>query len=70
MERRGRAALRLRLLLGGLALLLAPAAASGEAKECGKPCANGGRCQPSTGQCECQPGWVGDQCQHCGGRFR
>uniref|UniRef100_A0A8D2LY41 Attractin n=1 Tax=Varanus komodoensis TaxID=61221 RepID=A0A8D2LY41_VARKO len=39
-------------------------------KECDKPCANGGRCQPSTGQCECQPGWVGDQCQHCGGRFR
>uniref|UniRef100_A0A8B9T0N6 Attractin n=1 Tax=Anas platyrhynchos TaxID=8839 RepID=A0A8B9T0N6_ANAPL len=39
-------------------------------KECDKPCANGGRCQPASGQCECQPGWVGDQCQHCGGRFR
>uniref|UniRef100_A0A8B9FYI4 Attractin n=1 Tax=Amazona collaria TaxID=241587 RepID=A0A8B9FYI4_9PSIT len=25
---------------------------------------------PASGQCECQPGWVGDQCQHCGGRFR
>uniref|UniRef100_A0A8C3S0Y5 Attractin n=1 Tax=Chelydra serpentina TaxID=8475 RepID=A0A8C3S0Y5_CHESE len=39
-------------------------------KECDKPCANGGRCQPGSGQCECQAGWVGDQCQHCGGRFR
>lgn len=49
-----------------------PAAAAAEeaVKECDKPCANGGRCQPASGQCECQPGWVGDQCQHCGGRFR
>nr|XP_016851784.1 PREDICTED: attractin [Anolis carolinensis] len=39
-------------------------------KECEKPCANGGRCQPSTGHCECPHGWVGEQCQHCGGRFR
>ncbi|XP_064275268.1 attractin isoform X3 [Passer domesticus] len=57
-----------------LLLVLGPAAAAGEevavSKECDKPCANGGRCQPGTGQCECQPGWVGDQCQHCGGRFR
>uniref|UniRef100_A0A669PG09 Attractin n=1 Tax=Phasianus colchicus TaxID=9054 RepID=A0A669PG09_PHACC len=74
-----------RLLLALLLLLLpavpglGPAAAAaaeekeedgGTAKECDKPCANGGRCQPGSGQCECQPGWVGDQCQHCGGRFR
>lgn len=74
-----------RLLLALLLLLLpavpglGPAAAAaaeekeedgGAAKECDKPCANGGRCQPGSGQCECQPGWVGDQCQHCGGRFR
>lgn len=71
-----------RLLLALLLLLmpalpgLGPAAAAAEevaaavAKECDKPCANGGRCQPASGQCECQPGWVGDQCQHCGGRFR
>lgn len=56
-----------------LLMLLVPgpeAAAAVEGKECDKPCANGGRCQPGSGQCECQAGWVGDQCQHCGGRFR
>lgn len=41
-----------------------------EAKECDRPCVNGGRCNPGTGQCVCPAGWVGDQCQHCGGRFR
>uniref|UniRef100_A0A6Q2Y3U5 Attractin n=1 Tax=Esox lucius TaxID=8010 RepID=A0A6Q2Y3U5_ESOLU len=40
-----------------------------EAKECDKPCMNG-QCNPATGNCVCAPGWVGDQCQHCGGRFR
>uniref|UniRef100_A0A8C6XY71 Attractin n=1 Tax=Naja naja TaxID=35670 RepID=A0A8C6XY71_NAJNA len=66
-------ALPWRRLLLLLALLLAERgaeSASADGKACEKPCANGGRCQPSTGQCECQPGWVGDQCQHCGGRFR
>ncbi|XP_032621716.1 attractin isoform X1 [Chelonoidis abingdonii] len=60
-------------LLLVLLMLLLPgpeAAAAVEGKECDKPCANGGRCQPGSGQCECQAGWVGDQCQHCGGRFR
>ncbi|KAI1883794.1 hypothetical protein AGOR_G00235240 [Albula goreensis] len=42
---------------------------SSEAKECDKPCLNG-QCNPATGSCLCDPGWVGDQCQHCGGRFR
>uniref|UniRef100_A0A8C2Q589 Attractin n=1 Tax=Cyprinus carpio TaxID=7962 RepID=A0A8C2Q589_CYPCA len=23
-----------------------------------------------SGVCVCEPGWVGEQCQHCGGRFR
>lgn len=27
-----------------------------------------GRCVNST--CLCDPGWVGDQCQHCQGRFK
>lgn len=40
-----------------------------EAKECDKPCMNG-HCNAATGNCVCFPGWVGDQCQHCGGRFR
>ncbi|XP_077586752.1 attractin isoform X1 [Stigmatopora nigra] len=38
-------------------------------KECDKPCVNG-ECNAATGGCVCYPGWVGDQCQHCGGRFR
>lgn len=42
---------------------------SAEAKECDKPCVNG-RCDPVSGSCVCEPGWVEEQCQHCGGRFR
>lgn len=38
-------------------------------KECEKPCVNG-QCSALTGQCLCESGWVGDQCQHCGGRFK
>ncbi|XP_043920393.1 attractin [Protopterus annectens] len=38
-------------------------------KECDKPCVNG-QCSTLTGQCVCESGWVGDQCQHCGGRFK
>ncbi|OCT96586.1 attractin isoform X1 [Xenopus laevis] len=37
-------------------------------KECEKPCVSG-ECEPSSGQCVCDPGWTGDLCQHCGGRF-
>ncbi|XP_035387515.1 attractin isoform X1 [Electrophorus electricus] len=51
--------------VGGLVCL--PAAA--QEKECDKPCVNG-QCNPANGHCLCDPGWVGDQCQHCGGRFR
>ncbi|XP_036406915.1 attractin-like isoform X3 [Megalops cyprinoides] len=40
-----------------------------EAKECDKPCLNG-QCSLASGSCLCDPGWVGEQCQHCGGRFR
>uniref|UniRef100_A0A8C2KCC4 Attractin n=1 Tax=Cyprinus carpio TaxID=7962 RepID=A0A8C2KCC4_CYPCA len=51
--------------LSGLVRL--PAAT--EAKECDKPCLNG-QCNTASGVCVCEPGWVGEQCQHCGGRFR
>ncbi|KAJ3613912.1 hypothetical protein NHX12_020155, partial [Muraenolepis orangiensis] len=40
------------------------------AKDCDKPCVNGGQCDAATGGCVCPSGWVGDRCQHCGGRFR
>ncbi|KAI5108184.1 attractin [Silurus meridionalis] len=43
--------------------------AAAELKECDKPCVNG-RCDPANGTCVCEPGWVEEQCQHCGGRFR
>ncbi|XP_062852126.1 attractin isoform X1 [Trichomycterus rosablanca] len=57
------------LLLGAAvgALIALPAAA--QAKECEKPCVNG-YCDPVSGSCVCDPGWVEEQCQHCGGRFR
>uniref|UniRef100_A0A8C6WF45 Attractin n=1 Tax=Neogobius melanostomus TaxID=47308 RepID=A0A8C6WF45_9GOBI len=62
------------LLLAALVLssavgLLSGLPALNEAKDCDKPCVNG-QCNPATGGCVCYPGWVGDQCQHCGGRFR
>lgn len=52
--------------VGGLVGL---SSSSAEAKECDKPCVNG-RCDPVSGSCVCEPGWVEEQCQHCGGRFR
>ncbi|MBZ3891410.1 Attractin [Sciurus carolinensis] len=69
------------LLLLPLLLLLLPAEAgaaatsgsgslASKAKDCDPLCVNGGRCDPGTGQCVCPAGWVGEQCQHCGGRFK
>ncbi|CAG12613.1 unnamed protein product, partial [Tetraodon nigroviridis] len=37
------------------------------AKPCDKPCLSG-KC--INGSCVCERGWVGDQCQHCQGRFK
>ncbi|XP_039607868.1 attractin isoform X1 [Polypterus senegalus] len=54
---------------GVLVLLLAGLTALGHCKDCDKPCING-QCSTASGTCLCEPGWVGDQCQHCGGRFR
>ena len=56
-------------LLLSLAGLLSGLPGSTEAKDCDKPCMNG-QCNAASGSCVCFPGWVGDQCQHCGGRFR
>ncbi|XP_024117961.1 attractin isoform X1 [Oryzias melastigma] len=56
-------------ILLSAAVLLSGLPGSTEAKECDKPCMNG-QCNAVTGSCACLPGWVGDQCQHCGGRFR
>ncbi|XP_057681701.1 attractin-like protein 1 [Corythoichthys intestinalis] len=36
-------------------------------KACDKSCLSG-KCV--NGSCVCEPGWVGDQCQHCQGRFK
>ncbi|XP_075045915.1 attractin [Mixophyes fleayi] len=56
------------LAAGWLLLLLAQLSPVLGGKECEKPCVNG-VCQESSGQCVCEPGWTGEQCQHCGGRF-
>nr|XP_014344757.1 PREDICTED: attractin [Latimeria chalumnae] len=55
------------LLLVAVGLQVRGAAAG--MKECDKPCLNG-QCNLATGQCLCEPGWVGETCQHCGGRFK
>ncbi|XP_051503645.1 attractin-like isoform X1 [Myxocyprinus asiaticus] len=60
--------LRSLLFLSALSGLVRLPAAT-EAKECDKQCLYG-QCNTVSGVCECEPGWVGDQCQHCGGRFR
>ncbi|MBN3325866.1 ATRN protein, partial [Atractosteus spatula] len=57
------------LLLSALFVFVAGLPAQCEGKECDKPCLNG-QCNTAVGYCQCDPGWVGDQCQHCGGRFR
>lgn len=36
-------------------------------KSCDKSCYSG-KCM--NGTCVCDHGWVGDQCQHCQGRFK
>ncbi|XP_029691394.1 attractin-like protein 1 isoform X5 [Takifugu rubripes] len=41
--------------------------ATSPAKSCDKSCFSG-TC--TNGTCECDYGWVGDQCQHCQGRFK
>ncbi|XP_060696082.1 attractin [Hemiscyllium ocellatum] len=40
-----------------------------QGKECEKRCVHG-NCSAAGGQCVCQAGWVGELCQHCGGRFK
>ncbi|MGH0152366.1 UNVERIFIED_CONTAM: hypothetical protein FKN15_031582 [Acipenser sinensis] len=56
------------LVLVVLVSMLSGLASLAEGKECDKPCLNG-QCNPTVGNCICEPGWAGDQCQHCGGRF-
>lgn len=41
--------------------------ASSVSKSCDKNCFSG-KC--INGTCVCDHGWVGDQCQHCQGRFK
>ncbi|KAK6493674.1 attractin-like isoform X1 [Huso huso] len=57
------------LILVVAASLLSGLGSPAEGKQCDKPCLNG-QCNPTVGNCICDPGWAGDQCQHCGGRFR
>ncbi|XP_056152628.1 attractin-like protein 1 isoform X1 [Lampris incognitus] len=48
-------------------LLYAAVAHASLAKQCEKGCLSG---QCVNGSCVCDRGWVGDQCQHCQGRFK
>ena len=57
------------LVLFSVAGLLSGTPRLTDVKDCDKPCVNG-RCNAATGGCVCLAGWVGEQCQHCGGRFR
>ncbi|KAK9541252.1 hypothetical protein VZT92_001310 [Zoarces viviparus] len=59
----------LRTYLGVLVVLhlVLRAEASSVSKSCEKDCLSG-KC--INGTCACDHGWVGDQCQHCQGRFK
>lgn len=48
-------------------LCLVLATDASPAKSCDKNCLSG-KCV--NGSCVCDRGWVGDQCQHCHGRFK
>lgn len=54
------------LLVCVLFYLVLPTHAS-PSKPCDKSCLSG-KCV--NGSCVCDRGWVGDQCQHCQGRFK
>ncbi|KAK5882858.1 hypothetical protein CesoFtcFv8_021400 [Champsocephalus esox] len=58
-----------RIYLGLLVLLhlVVLSEASSVSKSCEKSCFSG-KCM--NGSCVCEHGWVGDQCQHCQGRFK
>ncbi|KAK5854371.1 hypothetical protein PBY51_015446 [Eleginops maclovinus] len=60
---------RLKTYLGLLVLLhlVVHSEASSVSKSCEKNCFSG-KCM--NGSCVCEHGWVGDQCQHCQGRFK
>ncbi|XP_032889833.1 attractin-like protein 1 isoform X1 [Amblyraja radiata] len=49
-------------------LYLVLSARVGLGRECDKATCVYGRC--ASGSCICDQGWVGDRCQHCGGRFK
>uniref|UniRef100_A0A3Q0RF30 Attractin-like 1a n=1 Tax=Amphilophus citrinellus TaxID=61819 RepID=A0A3Q0RF30_AMPCI len=59
----------LKIYLGVLTMLhlVLRAEASSVSKSCEKSCFSG-KC--INGTCVCDHGWVGDQCQHCQGRFK
>uniref|UniRef100_A0A3P9DQ12 Attractin-like 1a n=1 Tax=Maylandia zebra TaxID=106582 RepID=A0A3P9DQ12_9CICH len=59
----------LKIYLGILMMLhlVVHAEASSVSKSCDKSCFSG-KC--INGTCVCDHGWVGDQCQHCQGRFK
>ena len=37
---------------------------------CRKPCTSNGVCDSKSGECKCNPGWMGDRCHLCGGKVK
>jgi len=37
---------------------------------CRQPCTSNGVCDSKSGECNCNPGWMGDRCHLCGGKVK
>lgn len=37
---------------------------------CRQLCTANGVCDPGSGRCVCNPGWMGDRCHLCGGKVK
>lgn len=67
-KRSGRGVLKTYLgILMMLHLVLHTESSASASKSCDQSCFSG-KCV--NGTCVCDHGWVGDQCQHCQGRFK
>ena len=47
-----------------------PIATTPEPIICHQPCTTNGVCDSKSGECKCNPGWMGDRCHLCGGKIK